>query len=299
MDVIDLSNLPSDIKKLLTAGEEKGCFRVINHGIPKQLQMDMKEAVASFFNLPANTQLHNKNQATSRTLSKSNDQANPILQTFAVENTASIHDIEAICSQLQDISPHHRYVIKTYASEVHSLAINIASKIANSLGLEDYSFEGWSGLLRPNKYNFSEETVGSVAFVTHTDSGLLTVLQEDEAVGGLEMMDKSGTFYSVNSVPDSFIVFLGDVAKAWSNGRLHNVKHRVVCKDEATRITIPLFLMGRKDGVVEAPDMFVDSDCCRVYRAFDYQDYVNFIISENSFTGDALLHYMLTDTANV
>lgn len=105
-----------------------------------------------------------------------------------------------------------RYALRTYALKVHKLATSIASKIADSLGYK-YSFEGWSGLLRPNKYKFDKESLGSVGVITHTDSGFLTILQEDELIGGLEIMDNSGSYLAVDPVPGSFIVFLGDVAK--------------------------------------------------------------------------------------
>lgn len=76
------------------------------------------------------------------------------------------------------------------------------------------SFEEWTCLLRPNKYSFTEETVGSSGVFTHTDTSFLTVLQEDESVCGLEMMDKSSAeFLAVDPVPGSFLVNLGDVAK--------------------------------------------------------------------------------------
>lgn len=64
-----------------------------------------------------------------------------------------------------------------------------------------------------NRYNFTPETVGSSGVQIHTDSGFLTVLQEDESVGGLEVMDANGTFVAVDPLPGSLLVNLGDVAK--------------------------------------------------------------------------------------
>jgi len=106
-------------------------------------------------------------------------------------------------------------VIKSYAAKLHELAVDIASKIAESMGLAGCSFNEWTCLLRPNKYSFTQETVGSSGVFTHTDTSFLTVLQEDESVGGLEMMldQSSGEFVAVDPVPGSFLVNLGDVAK--------------------------------------------------------------------------------------
>lgn len=96
---------------------------------------------------------------------------------------------------------------------MHNLASDIGHKIAEGLGLEGDVCREWPIHLRINKYSFAEESVGSQAIQLHTDSAFLTILQEDECVGGLELMDKSGKFIPINAIPGSFLVNLGDVAK--------------------------------------------------------------------------------------
>ena len=81
------------------------------------------------------------------------------------------------------------------------------------MGLVSDLFKGWACQFRINKYNFSPETVGSSGVQIHTDSGFLTVLQDDENVGGLEVMDKSGAFVAVHPCAGTLLVNLGDVAK--------------------------------------------------------------------------------------
>lgn len=289
--MIDLLNLPADNKKLLASCEEYGFFRVINHGMPMELQSEMKEAASSFFNLPDDVKLRSKKGiAGSRSIARAN--LTPHLETFGVQNTESPPEVNDFCSQLE-LSPHHKEVIKLYASKAHRLAVDIATNIAASMGLDRYSFDGWSGLLRPNKYSFSKEMVGSIGVVLHTDSGFMTLLQEDESVGGLEIMDKSGALVAVEPVPGSLLVILGDVAKAWSNGRLQNAKHRVICKEGAHRITIPLFLLPPSDGTVEPPAAFVDSEHPQLYQTFSYQDYKKLMISTSSCVGEALSFFTM------
>jgi isopenicillin N synthase-like dioxygenase len=81
------------------------------------------------------------------------------------------------------------------------------------MGLVSDLFKGWPCQFRINKYNFTPETVGSSGVQIHTDSGFLTILQDDENVGGLEVMDESGAFVSVHPCPGTLLVNLGDVAK--------------------------------------------------------------------------------------
>uniref|UniRef100_A0A5B6ZXW9 Isopenicillin N synthase-like Fe(2+) 2OG dioxygenase domain-containing protein n=2 Tax=Davidia involucrata TaxID=16924 RepID=A0A5B6ZXW9_DAVIN len=91
--------------------------------------------------------------------------------------------------------------------------MDIGHKLAEGMGLAStVSFEGWPCQFRINKYNFTPETVGSSGVQIHTDSGFLTILQDDENVGGLEVMDKSGTFVAVDPLPDTLFVNLGDIA---------------------------------------------------------------------------------------
>jgi 2-oxoglutarate-dependent dioxygenase len=68
---------------------------------------------------------------------------------------------------------------------MHGLIVDVADKVASSLGLEQHSFQDWPCQFRMNRYNYTHETVGSNGVQVHTDSGFLTVLQEDECVGGL------------------------------------------------------------------------------------------------------------------
>ena len=95
---------------------------------------------------------------------------------------------------------------------MHELASDIGRKLAKSMGLESDPFKGWPCHLWINKYNFTHETVGSSGVQIHTDSGFLTILQEDENVGGLEIINKNGEFVAVDPSPGTLLLNLGDVA---------------------------------------------------------------------------------------
>jgi isopenicillin N synthase-like dioxygenase len=105
-----------------------------------------------------------------------------------------------------------REVIEMYAKAIHGVAKDVARKLAESLGLSGDFFESWVCQFRINKYNFTPETIGSSGVQIHTDSGFLTILQDDENVGGLEVMDPSGVYVAVDPSPGTLLVNLGDVA---------------------------------------------------------------------------------------
>lgn len=110
----------------------------------------------------------------------------------------------------------NREIIEKYAGAMHELAFDIGRKLAKSIGLESDTFEGyWPCQFRMNKYNFTPQSVGSTAVTLHTDPAFLTILQDDENVGGLELMNKSGDFVPVNPWPGTLLFNLGDIGKVW------------------------------------------------------------------------------------
>lgn len=96
---------------------------------------------------------------------------------------------------------------------MNDVATDIGRKLAESVGLFLDLFKDWPCQFRINKYSFTPESVGSPGVQIHTDSGFLTILQDDENVGGLEVMDKySDQFVAVDPWPGTLLVNLGDFA---------------------------------------------------------------------------------------
>ncbi len=70
---------------------------------------------------------------------------------------------------------------------------------------------------------------GQLRAGAHTDYGTLTILRQDDAPGGLEVLDpRTGTWAPVPARPDAFVVNLGDLMQRWTNDRWHSTMHRVV-----------------------------------------------------------------------
>ncbi|KAF3327190.1 gibberellin 20 oxidase 2 [Carex littledalei] len=291
--VIDLAESShSNQKDLLEASRYCGCFRVINHSIPGGLQSEMKAAVKALFDLPDDVKRRNADVIHGSGYVGPTPK-NPLYEAFGLYDAASLSDVDAFCSLL-DAPSHVRETIKTYAERFHEVIVDVATKLAESMGLKDQNFSEWPCQFRINKYNFTQDSVGSDGVQIHTDSGFLTLLQEDECVGGLEILDPgSGSYVEVDPLPGTLLVNLGDVAKAWSNGVLHNVKHRVQCKAATPRFSIALFLLSPKDDKVEAPAAFIDSDHPRLYQTFKHEDYRKLRLSTGLRAGEALSQLLI------
>ncbi|KAJ8623541.1 hypothetical protein MRB53_032070 [Persea americana] len=288
---IDLDQFPAQAGKLAEACEALGCFRVVNHKIPLQLMSEMKSVVRNLFDLPTETKRRNIDTIISSGYVEPTPRF-PLYEALGFYDSNSFEAVDAFCDQL-DVTVHQRETIKTYAHEVHNLAMDIGHKIAQGLGVEKDLCREWPIQFKINKYSFTKKTVGSPGTQLHTDSGFLTVLQEDECVRGFQVMDKSSRLISVDPIPGSFLVNLGDVAKAWSNGRLCNAKHRVQCIEPGIRLTIAVFMLGPKEEMVEVPPELVDVDHPPLYLPFDYQDYRKRRISMGQVAGEALELYTI------
>ncbi|XP_020589758.1 uncharacterized protein LOC110031064 [Phalaenopsis equestris] len=272
--VIDLANFPTELEKLSAAATKLGCFRVINHGIPLSLLADMKDTTRSLFQIPEDLKLRN---VTQNLLEGGYVPLNyipeiPFFESFGIHDASSPADVHSFCS-LSNASPHQREIITDYFEKLHAVMMDIASRVAESQGLVGYSFKEWPCHSRLNSYKFSSQDIGRFGLPLHTDSSFMTVLQDDDSVQGLEILDTNGTFISIDPVPGTLCVIIGDVGKAWSNGRLQNVKHRVVCKKALPRITISLFLLAPKDDNIEAEPAFIDADHPKLYQNYIYSEY--------------------------
>lgn len=92
--------------------------------------------------------------------------------------------------------------------------MKVACKVVESLGLVGYAFHEWTCDGRFHRYDFTlEENIGSVALHGHTDTGFLSIVQEDERVSGLEIMNTDGDFVAIDPVPGTFLVLIGDMGK--------------------------------------------------------------------------------------
>ncbi|XP_028799962.1 2-oxoglutarate-dependent dioxygenase DAO-like [Neltuma alba] len=291
IDLQESADNPQELKmkRLREACEDWGCFRVTNHGIDSNLMSEMKKVVRSLLDLPVEIKMRNTEQVIAGSGYMAPSAVNPLYEALGLYDMASSHAVLSFCSRL-DASPHQTKVIEAYGKAIHELLMDISKKMAESLGLKGVEyFKGWPCQFRINKYSFTPESIGSTGVQIHTDSSFLTILQDDENVGGLQVMNKSGSFVDVPPCPGTLFAVLGDIAHVWSNGRFGTVKHRVECKEASVRISIASFLLGPKEGDIEAPEELVDSDHHpRLFLPFSYEHYRKLRVSQKMHAGEAL-----------
>ncbi|MCV6597370.1 MAG: hypothetical protein OIF40_09850 [Mangrovicoccus sp.] len=68
---------------------------------------------------------------------------------------------------------------------------------------------------------------GQLRYGAHHDYGGFTILRQDGAPGGLEVMGDDGQWQEAAVVPDSFVINVGDLLARWTNDRWKSTLHRV------------------------------------------------------------------------
>ncbi|KAI3828155.1 hypothetical protein L1987_02252 [Smallanthus sonchifolius] len=282
--VIDMQRVEGLAEEIVNACEEWGIFRIINHGVPAELLKEMKAVVAALFDLPEEIKRRTVSTESGKGYITFNP-STPYLEGFSIDEVSSPGDF---CDSL-DASPHQRELIYKYINVIRDLAGLLGRKLMEGFGLAGDLFDGWNCQMRFNKYHFCQESVGSCGVFLHSDPSFLTILHDDDDVCGLQVVDKyTGEFTPVDPVPGTIAVNMGDIAKAWSNGRFCNVKHRVWCFEPKTRYSTVLFVLGPNDKKVEAPPELVDSEHPRLYVPIDIKEYRNARSAKRLHTGNTL-----------
>lgn len=113
--------------------------------------------------------------------------------------------------------------------------------------------------------------LGDVALGHHTDSGVLTLLIQDE-VGGLQAHSEQHGWIDVAPRPGTIVVNLADCMQVWTNDRYRAALHQVLPMTTSTRMSIPYFFNPPNDCVV-APIPDVSGGAPR-YRPFSFRDFI-------------------------
>ena len=96
---------------------------------------------------------------------------------------------------------------------------------------------------------------GQIRAGAHTDFGSFTILMGEDAPGGLQVQDRDGAWYDVETTPEVFVVNVGDLLRRWTNDRWTSNFHRVVNPPAASgpaarRISIGFFHQPNYDAVI-------------------------------------------------
>jgi isopenicillin N synthase-like dioxygenase len=158
--------------------------------------------------------------------------------------------------------PGFRPAMESYYREMAILCARIMSLMAEALALPSDYFDRFisahTSALRLIDYPHPETAPlqGQLRAGAHTDYGTLTLLLQEQAPGGLEVLALDGAWVPVPSVDGAFVVNVGDCLARWTNDRWRSTLHRVVnppadAEGSTRRRSIAFFHNANWDAIIE------------------------------------------------
>lgn len=150
---------------------------------------------------------------------------------------------------------------KAYADAAYALGKRLMRLSATSLGLAEKYFDDlyspMQNKLRLAYYPEQEDAPepGQLRNAPHTDFAGFTILLQDGAPGGLQVLMPDGKWIDVPSVPGTLVINTGDLLQRWTNDRWTSNVHRVVNppverRGSSRRLSIVFFTGPRDDAEI-------------------------------------------------
>ncbi|XVE58189.1 hypothetical protein DITRI_Ditri04bG0150400 [Diplodiscus trichospermus] len=259
------------------ACQDDGFFQVKNHGIPEAVLNNMLRLSREFFRLPETEALKNYSDDTSK--------ANRLSTSFNVktEPVANWRDFLRLhCYPLEDHvhewpsnPPSFREDVAEYCTSIRGLVLRLLEAISECLGLKrdhlDKTLSKHAQHMAFNYYPPCPEPELTYGLPGHTDPNLITILLQDDVLGlqGL----RNGKWITVNPLPNTFIVNVGDQMQVISNDRYKSVLHRAVVNCNKERISIPTFYCPSPEALIAPATDLIHDEHPTLYRSFTYAEY--------------------------
>jgi isopenicillin N synthase-like dioxygenase len=258
-------------QRLRAACLDKGFFYIANHGVPAGLIEAVFSESRRFFTLPTDTkrEVGKSKSACYRGYDGYREQtldpdAPPDLKEgFYIGLDLPEGDPRVRAGKFNhgpnlwpgDL-PGFRPTMSAYLAAVQEVGARLLQGIALSLSLPEDHFAPFCRepmmTLRLLHYppQPPDAAPGEKGAGAHTDWDALTLLLQDD-VGGLQIYDRRVGWTPADPVPGTFIVNIGDMLARWTNDLYRSTVHRVINVSNRERYSVPFFLGGNPDAVVE------------------------------------------------
>lgn len=183
--------------------------------------------------------------------------------------------------------PGFREAMTAHYDAFSELADRAIGLVLQALGLpvsllETHRGDRSTSMVRLNRYTLGDPVpadqrdgladLADVSLGHHTDSGVITLLLQDD-VGGLQAHSDEHGWIDVEPRPGTVVVNLADCMQVWTNDRYRAALHRVQPMTTSTRMSIPYFSNPLR-GAVIAPIAELADGAPR-YRPFDFYEFIS------------------------
>ena len=219
------------------ACEEIGFLTIIGHGVSTELVQRTYDVSRRFFDLPLEEKL--KVPVNSTGVGYIPLQVESLAASLG-EKTAG--DLKESLNVGRDFD-HDRWPANPpelkplwieYFRTLNTLDATIMRIFATALDLPEHFFddkiEPPQAFMRVINYPDQphDPLPGQLRAGAHSDYGTLTILRSENVAGGLQVRDRAGAWIDVVTMPESFVINIGDMMQYWTNDRWISTIHRVV-----------------------------------------------------------------------
>ncbi|KAL5201015.1 hypothetical protein ABZP36_035369 [Zizania latifolia] len=249
--VIDLSLADDDRDKLVAlvkaAAETVGFFQVVNHGVSGEVLDEMLAAVRRFNEQPAEAKRPYFTRDFSRKVMFNSNF--DLFQTPAASwRDTLLMEMAPEGPAPEELPEACRAAVVQYAAAVRRLGEPLFELLSEALGLPSAHLGRDVGCLDglsilAHYYPSCPEPHKTMGTNRHSDPSFLTVLLQDSAMGGLQVLLQS-RWVDIPPVAGALVVNIGDLLQLVSNDRLRSVEHRVVltsASSSSSRLSVACF----------------------------------------------------------
>lgn len=272
IDIDPLKSGDSAVRKRVAdemgeAARGMGFFYIANHGIPSSLVESAYGAAEAFFALPDDVKrayyigdsLNHRGYVPFTEKGDYADEVNRNYEAFDLALDLPYDDPDYLAGNLL-LGPNvwpalegFRERIGAYYSAVAAVGRRIAAALELHLELPPGELTGQMtkpvSQLRLLHYVRGREVsdTKSVNMGAHTDYECLTLLHQRHK--GLQVMTRDDRWIDAPVKPEAFIINIGDMLEAWTNGEFRSTPHRVL-NLSPERFSMPYFVAANYDAVI-------------------------------------------------
>ncbi len=264
------------------ACESIGFLTIVGHGVSPELLDEMYDTSKRFFDLPLEVKLSTVSPSpevvrgytppVSTALAYSYERESPpdLRESFTINRLDAAEDEYFRRSGVKNLSHPNLWperperfqdVWSAYYCAMEALASTLLEIFAVALNLPQDFFSDKIDKHSSNlcAFNYPDQPgnplPGQLRAGAHTDWGSLTILYQDQAPGGLQVVNQDGEWIDILPIPRSFVINIGDLMACWTNDRWVSTIHRVVNppRDQALgsrRQSIAFFHMPNYDAMI-------------------------------------------------
>ncbi|KAL6644361.1 hypothetical protein ACP70R_015969 [Stipagrostis hirtigluma subsp. patula] len=295
LPVVDLARLRDPagraavLATLDAACRDYGFFQVVNHGVGGEVSGGVMDVARRFFELPFAERARYMSPDVRATVryGTSFNQANDAVLCWRDFLKLVCQPLAAVVPEWPDNPTDLREVASRYAMATHGVFVELMEAALEALGIPAGGGGGVLGelaagrasqMMTMNCYPACPQPELTLGMPPHSDYGLLTLVLQDH-VEGLQVMH-AGRWLTVDPIPGSFVVNVGDHLEIFSNGRYKSVLHRVRVNSTRPRISVASFHSLQAERAIGPAAELVDGDRNpRRYMDTDFATFVAYLAS--------------------